>query len=158
MVDAPDLDMREGRIGMPPATPVEWWIGGRADVALRRAARFGDAWCAGHGLIPADARERSNVYRTMCAEMDRPAKAVLRRDAIVLDDGDEARRIGAEIVARGYRGFTGEQLILGNAADAEQQLAASLDLGFDEIGIRCLPVSQAHALETIHQIGSLIGA
>ena len=94
----------------------------------------------------------------MCAEMDRPAKAVLRRDAIVLDDGDEARRIGAEIVARGYRGFTGEQLILGNAADAEQQLAASLDLGFDEIGIRCLPVSQAHALETIHQIGSLIGA
>jgi alkanesulfonate monooxygenase SsuD/methylene tetrahydromethanopterin reductase-like flavin-dependent oxidoreductase (luciferase family) len=158
VVDAPDLDMTDGRVGLLPATPVEWWVGGRADVALRRAAALGDAWYGGHGLVPADARERSNAYRTFCADVGRPARAVLRRDALVLEDGDEARRIGADIVASGYRGFNGDQLILGNADDASEQLTASLELGFDELAIRCLPSTQSNALETIHQIGSLIDA
>lgn len=150
-VDSEFFEMIGARVGLRPETTPEWWIGAGADRALERAATHGDVWYAGPGLDLEHARERLDRYRSFGGQ-----RAVIRKDALVLTDGDRARRAADEIIKRGYRGLSREQLLVGNADDAAEQLQPFLDLGFEEVAIRCMSVPQDLALETIETLGTLI--
>lgn len=150
-VDAPDFDMVAGRVGLVPPQPVEWWISGGADVALDRAARIGDTWYAAPSVTAGDeARRMLERYRAAGG-----SRAAIRKDALVLADGDQARELAAELVASGYRGLTMDTLIVGDPDDAAAHLHTLADIGFDDVVIRCMSVPQDLALETLTNLGPL---
>lgn len=150
VVDSEMLGLTGGRVGLLPPRPVEWWIGGGVDVALTRAATMGDAWYAGPGTDTDRGRAMVGTYRAAGG-----GRAILRKDALVLSDGDAARRLAEEMVAAGYRGMSVADLIVGGPDDAAQQLDAYRDAGFDEVIIRCMKVPQDLALETLETLGGL---
>ena len=149
-VDDPEFDMTGAHVGLRPDGPVDWWMGAGVDAALERAARLGDVWYAEPRLDLATAAARLDRYRTFGGE-----RATLRRDVLVLSDGDEARRIAEELVARGYRGLGLDQLVVGSVDDAAEELQRFHDLGFEEIVVRCMTVPQEQALETLELLGTL---
>ncbi|MEM7274288.1 MAG: LLM class flavin-dependent oxidoreductase [Actinomycetota bacterium] len=150
-VDAPTFDMVGGKVGLRPDRPVEWWISAGVDRALERAARIGDVWYAAPTVLADDeGRRMLDHYRSAGG-----ARAAIRKDALVLEDGDEARRLAAELVARGYRGMSIDALIVGDPDDAAAQLAGYAEAGFDELVIRCMTVPQEAALETLANLGPL---
>lgn len=70
-----------------PHPPV--WIGGRSEAALRRAARFGDAWHPSH-LTSDELRRRVPLLRAACEEAGRPPRevTVTSRRRLVVEGGD----------------------------------------------------------------------
>jgi len=65
------------------------WIGGRSDAALRRAARFGDAWHPSH-LTLAELRSRGESLRSECERCGRSADevALTTRRKLVRGNGE----------------------------------------------------------------------
>jgi len=68
---------------LPSVPPI--YVGGRGEPALRRAARFGDAWMA-MWLAPAEIAERSQLLGEMALEEGRPAPAVAALIGVRIDD------------------------------------------------------------------------
>ena len=149
-VDEPELGLVSGRVGLRPEGPVEWWIGAGVDAGIDRAARIGDAWYASPDLDPARGATKVDHYRSRGG-----TRAIIRKDALVLADGDEARRRAGELVAAGYRGMDLDVLLVGNPDDAAAQLADLAGAGFDEVIVRCMSVPQDLALETLSLLGPL---
>jgi len=138
-----------------PTGNVEWWIGAGGSVPLRRAAREGDAWYGGPDVTPSRAAEMLDTYRAACREHGRPPRAVVRKDVIVLRDADRARQLGDQMVESGYRGMPREALAYGGVEDVAEQLAPFRDLGFSDVIVRCMTITQADALETLQLCGEV---
>ncbi len=87
-VDFPvhDIHMRSIRAKPQPARRIPIWIGGHADVALRRAIAVGDGW---HGafLTPDETKKRVDVLRAGRPEADYEISMRTRWDALE-DDND----------------------------------------------------------------------
>lgn len=149
-VDNEYLGLTGGRVGLRPPQPVDWWIGGGVEVAIERAAQMGDAWYAGPALSADDGAKLVEVYRAAGG-----TRAILRKDALVLTDGDEARARAAELVEAGYRGMQLDVLLVGSPDDAAAQLATYAEAGFDDVIVRTMAVPQDQALETLALLGPL---
>jgi alkanesulfonate monooxygenase SsuD/methylene tetrahydromethanopterin reductase-like flavin-dependent oxidoreductase (luciferase family) len=67
------------------ATPPPIYVGGRGEPAMRRAARFGDAWMP-MWLTPARIAERSQLLAEMALEQGRPAPRVAALILVRIDD------------------------------------------------------------------------
>ncbi len=150
VVDSDPLGLVGGRVGLLPPEPVEWWIGGGVDVAIERAAAMGDAWYAGPGIDPERGAAMVETHRAAGGR-----RAVLRKDALVMADGDEARRRATELVEAGYRGLSLDILLVGDPDDVAEQLQQYEAAGFDEVIVRCMTVPQDIALETLALLGPL---
>jgi alkanesulfonate monooxygenase SsuD/methylene tetrahydromethanopterin reductase-like flavin-dependent oxidoreductase (luciferase family) len=154
-VESPMLGLGPASLGLRPTQPVEWWIGGHADATLHRAATMGTAWYGGPGLTVPQSEKLIASYRAACAQAGTRPRAVVRRDVLVLEDGDRARARAVAMVERGYRGLELPQLIVGDRDDAAAQLRPLADVGYDDVIIRCMTADQHEALETIELIGTL---
>ncbi len=155
-VDSEPFGVQGAALKPGAACPVEWWVAaGHTEVALRRAARVGDVWY-GPPSGDLDTTARSlDLYREACAEFGRSSRAALRRDVLIADDEREAKRLGDEIIERGYRGLTREQVSYGSAEQVADELGALAGLGFDEVVIRCMSPDQRVALSTIAGAGEV---
>lgn len=151
IVDSGFFTIVGGRVGLRPQGNIEWWISAGADVALRRAATMGDVWYGSPSVDIEQGRRMLDTYRAAGGD-----RAVVRKDALVLHDGDRARAKAEELVAAGYRGLRMHQLIVGNSDDAAEQLAAYEAVGFEEVVVRCMTVSQDDAIETLELVGSTV--
>lgn len=151
-VDDEYLGLVGGRVGLRSDGPIEWWLGAGVDLAIDRAARMGDAWYAAPGLGPVEGAVKVDRYRSAGG-----TRAIIRKDALVLADGDEARRHAGELVAAGYRGLELDDLLVGAPDDVAAQIDALAEAGFDEIIVRCMSVPQELALETLSLLGPLTG-
>ena len=149
-VDSPFFQMVGGRVGLRSDRQIEWWVGAGVDSALERAARLGDVWYASPGNSVAAASERLDHFRAHGG-----TRAAIRKDALVLADGDRARSTADAVIASGYRGLDRSQLIIGDADDAAEQMAPFFELGFEEVVVRCISGPQEHALETLELLGGL---
>lgn len=145
-------------IGLVPDRPVDWWMGTGNPAGLRRAARLGAAWYASPGETVADFRPRDAIYREACAAHGTEARVMLRRDVLVLRDGARAHRLAGEAVARGYRGMTVDQLVVGSPAEAAERLAVWADVGVDQIVVRTMGVDPLVDLETIECLAEVRAA
>ena len=121
-----------------------------------RAARMGEAWLAAPALVPNDARKSLDLYRESCDRHGRKPTAIpIRRDVYVGSSDAEAQQTTAETVARGYRGFSPEALVIGGVetvADAFFELA---DMGYTDVIVRNLMSDQAAALRCIENLAHL---
>jgi alkanesulfonate monooxygenase SsuD/methylene tetrahydromethanopterin reductase-like flavin-dependent oxidoreductase (luciferase family) len=133
---------------LPPHGP-EWWIGAGVPVALRRAASEGDAWYATAGITIDQLLRAKAKYEDACADAGRTARTIVRRDIIVLNDGNRARRLGDQLMARGYRGMVAENVTYGGVEEAIDQLSSFRAVGVSELLVRCMSVDDADAIETI---------
>jgi alkanesulfonate monooxygenase SsuD/methylene tetrahydromethanopterin reductase-like flavin-dependent oxidoreductase (luciferase family) len=142
-------------IGLVPPDGITWWMGTMAPTGIERAARFGATWYASHGASIALLPELLGVYRSACSAAGTSPSIALRRDAIVLADGDRARAEARASLSRGYRGMTSEMIVAGTPDDVAEQLAPIRDLGIDEVMIRTMGVDSDADLETIELLGSV---
>ncbi len=138
-----------------PPVGVEWWIGAGVDKALERAATVGDAWYTVPHLTPGDLEKPMRTYESFCEIAGTPPRTVLRKDVLVLADGDRARSAGAEILARGYRGMQTENVVIGGIDDAVEQFAAFAEMGVSDVIIRCMSDDDGEAIETIASCGEV---
>ena len=142
-------------IGMIPETPPEWWMGTGNPAGLRRAARFGAAWYGSPGDTMEHFLPNDEIYRAACEEFGAPARVLMRRDVLVLNDGERAHRLADEAIARGYRGMRREQLVVGSPAEAAEQLAPWAEAGIAQIVTRTMGTDPAVDLETIECLGEV---
>ncbi|NNE73463.1 MAG: LLM class flavin-dependent oxidoreductase [Acidimicrobiales bacterium] len=143
------------QLGLVPARPVEWWIGAGVPRALERAARMGTAWYGGPNLDAESGAAAIAHYRAACAELGKAPRSIVRKDAIVLADPGAAVARRDEILAQGYRGMTAGQVVAGTPAEVADQLAPFAELGFDDVIVRCMSVTQPEALETIELLAEV---
>lgn len=141
------------RISPLPPEPVEVWIGASAEPAIDRAARLGDGWIAGPDLVPEVARRQIDFYRERCVAHGRkPGVTSIRRDFYIGADQEEAVRVGAPVVAAGYRGIDPGALVIGGPASVAESFRRLGAMGYDEILVRNLVPDHALALASIERL------
>lgn len=130
----------------PKATPERICIGGSAEPAVRRAGRLGDAWVAG----PTETLEEIESKRAWF-ESEGGESTIVRRDALVLEDGAHARDVADDLLRSGYRGWgpETEYPLVGDAETVAADLEELAEAGVSEVVVR--PMSGDHALETLRQ-------
>lgn len=144
------------RLGLRPHQAVEWWIGGGpAPAAIERAGRLGDAWYGSPALTPDAAAAQLDRYLASCAAHGGTPRPIVRKDVLVLGDGDRARRAGRELIDAGYRGLGPDELIIGDPEAAAEQLAPFAEMGFTDVICRCMANDQAIALETLERLAEV---
>lgn len=148
--------LADAHISPIPAEPVEWWLGAGAPAALDRVARLGTEWYGNADLTPETAREQIAALREACERHGhQPRKLAVRKDVIVLDDGDEARRLGDDLVAGGYRGLARDAVVYGSPADVAEELWRYDELGVTDVVVRTMAVTPAVARRSIEQLGEV---
>jgi alkanesulfonate monooxygenase SsuD/methylene tetrahydromethanopterin reductase-like flavin-dependent oxidoreductase (luciferase family) len=137
----PDLLLGRAAGGVPALEPPvsalpPVLVGGRGDAALRRAARFGDAWLP-MWLSPDALAERAGRLAELAAAQDRPTpRLVLLVLTHVDDDLDRAREAAAAHLASQYRlplEVVERWAALGSADAVAQELSGYLAVGVQEL-------------------------
>lgn len=135
------------------------WIGGHADIAIKRAAYRGDAWIASASSTTEDLAEQIDFYEDALDEfgMDRANnQVVLMRDCFVADSVEEARETIEPYLLKLYKMYArwgqtyldehevevdydelAEKFVIGTPEDCIAQLEEYDDLGVDQVLVRC---------------------
>lgn len=123
---------------------------------IERAARLGDAWLAEPGMTIEVAAERIAIHREACVKHRRvPETIPIRRDVYVGETLQAARRDMAGLLARGYRGFDPECLVVGDVASVTDNFARLGELGYDQVLVRNITAGQSQARATIERPGEV---
>ena len=146
-------DVRDASIDPRPAEPVEVWIGGSVEASIDRAARLGDGWLAGPELSADLAAKWVAHYRERCEVHDRePSAIAIRRDIFVAATDAEAEEKAGRLAA-GYRGFPPDALTWGSPDTVAEKFAALGELGYTDVIVRQMSVSQEDAVASYHRLG-----
>jgi alkanesulfonate monooxygenase SsuD/methylene tetrahydromethanopterin reductase-like flavin-dependent oxidoreductase (luciferase family) len=148
--------VREARVAPVPAEPLEVWIGASADRAIDRAARLGDGWIADAGVVPAQARDQAQEYRSACERHHRaPTAIAIRRDVHVGADAGDAARLAEPVIAAGYRGFHPEACTYGSAEEVAERFAAYAAMGYTDVIVRHLIDDQDEVLRSFERLAEV---
>jgi alkanesulfonate monooxygenase SsuD/methylene tetrahydromethanopterin reductase-like flavin-dependent oxidoreductase (luciferase family) len=149
-------NIKNARIAPLPAQNIEVWVGSSAPAALNRTARLAEGWLAQPGLSLQGATDQLNQYRQACAEHNRHPNAVaVRRDIFVGASTQEAEAFKSKAVAKGYRGFAPESMLVGSVAQVADELANFVDAGFTDVIIRSMSSNQSEALAGIERMAEV---
>jgi len=140
--------LAEATVGLRSDGPIEWWIGGTADVAIDRAARLGDCWYGSPGQDDESIRRGVERYRAAGG-----SRFALRRDAVLGPDARAAQSLARDLTERGYRGLPFERLLSGSANELGERLSELRELGVDDVIVRCASPDQATAITTLQELG-----
>ena len=97
----------------------------------------------------AKAEELLTYYLQACDEHGKEPRPVIRKDVIILEDGDKAAEMGSQIMQRGYRSMKSDAVIVGNPIQAAEQLRPFKDRGFTDVTCRCMSIPHEETLESI---------
>jgi len=165
-------------ISPTPTKEMPVWIGGHADIAIKRAAYRGDAWIASASSTTEDLEEQIAFYEDSLDEfgMDREDnQVVLMRDCFVADSLKEARETIEPYLLKLYKMYARwgqtymdehevevdydeleEKFVIGTPEDCIDQLETYEKLGVDQVLIRCQFPGQPQepTLETLERFGN----
>jgi alkanesulfonate monooxygenase SsuD/methylene tetrahydromethanopterin reductase-like flavin-dependent oxidoreductase (luciferase family) len=143
-------------VALRPAEAVEYWIGAQALPAIDRTARLADGFLASPSLTLDEARAQVDYYRERCAAHGRrPAAIAIRRDVYVGETAAEARATAEVMVARGYRGFPREALVIGAVDEVVAQLRPLAGLGYTDVIVRHLTDDQPKVLGSMARLAEV---
>ncbi len=146
--------VKDARVALRSAEPVEVWIGAGATRSLDRAARLGDGWLASPGLSPDEARRQAAYYRERCAAHRRtPTAVAIRRDVYVGESPADAKAVLDAAIARGYRGFDPAALVAGSVDEVVERLRALETMGYTDVIVRHLTDDQSEVLGSLTRLG-----
>ena len=149
-------NLSRARISPLPPEPIDVWVGSAVPKAIDRTARMAEGWLASPGLTFKQAADSLNRYRQACAEHQREPRAVaIRRDVYVGSSSEEAHKVVAPYLQKGYRGFPEEALMFGSVAEVAEELAAYAKLGYTDVIVRNLSSDQGEALATIERLAEV---
>ena len=125
-------------------------IGGTARPAVERAARLGDAWVANADLPLAGIEKRVRTVEEHGDDVD----VIVRRDALVLEDGERAEAAARALLEGGYRGWgpDADWLLVGDPGSVAAELATLRDAGASEVVVR--PMAGEHAAATLRGVAA----
>lgn len=145
-------------ISPTPSGDIPIWVGGHADIAIKRAAYRGDGWIASASSTTEDLAEQIEFYESCLDEfgMDRADnQVVLMRDCFVGDSVEAARETIEPYLLKLYKMYARwgqtyldehevevdyeeleEKFVIGSPADCIEQLEEYEDLGVDQILVR----------------------
>ncbi len=143
-------------VALRPAENVEYWIGGQALPAIDRAARLADGFLASPSLKLDDARSQIDYYRERCAAHGRrPTAIAIRRDLYVGESPAEARATADAVLARGYRGFSRESLVIGDVSEVVAQIRPLASMGYTDVIVRHLTDDQPKVLGSMARLAEV---
>ena len=134
------FSIRDVKISPRPLQPsIPIWVGGTSEMALRRAARYGDGWIAAFSSVGKFARLSADL-RALLQEGGRPAEGFtlgVYLFANVDDDAARARAVAARYVDRVYR-LEGAQIVerfgaVGPVGACIERVLAYVEAGADYI-------------------------
>lgn len=150
------FDVRNARIALRPAEPVEYWIGASAPPAIDRAARLGDGWLASPGLTFDEARAQAALYLERCAAHGRtPTAVAIRRDVYVGESSAEAEEVAKAAITRGYRGFKPSALVWGSVGEVVEKLRTLASHGYTDVIVRHLTDEQPKVLGSLARLAEV---
>lgn len=120
---------------------VPFWIAGRKEAAMRRAARFGDAWMP-YMYTPEQVADSLVTIDRLAREDGADGwhgRVTLFAFTTVYADGERARRVAAEQVGRTYQqdfSRLGRYLLAGTPAECVDRLREYLAAGVDVVLFR----------------------
>ena len=145
-------------ISPKPVGEMPVWIGGHADIAIKRAAYRGDAWVASASSTPDDLEHQVQVYEDALDEfgMDRSEnELILMRDCYVADSEAEAKETIEPYLLTLYEMYARwgmtymeehevevdwdeleEKFLLGAPEEIASDLETYADLGVDHVVLR----------------------
>lgn len=148
--------IQAARVELTPPEPVDVWIGAAAPPAIDRAARLGDGWIAGPGILADEAVAQLRLYRERCEVHGRPLGAtVIRRDIHVGADAADASRVAGPVIERGYRGFPAEAVVVGDIAAVAEEFRSLARAGFTDVLIRHLAADQEEVLASFGRLAEV---
>ena len=148
--------LRDVAISPVPPAPVPVSIGASARLALQRAAVMGDGWLAAPGATGEELTTQAEIYRQTAAAAGRPALLTIRRDVYVGESDAEADEATAPVLARGYRGFRREALIIGGPETVIEELRALHAIGFSHVLVRHIVPQQDLVLASYRRLGAAV--
>ena len=175
--DGPRWALADAFVSPRPAGDLPIWVGGHADVAIKRAAYRGDGWITSASSTTADLEDQIGVYENALDEfgMDRADNdVVLMRDCYVADSVEEARdAIEPHLLtlygwyARWERTYMDEhevevdydeldeKFVIGPPDECVEQLRTYEELGVDHVLLRVqFPgQSQSSTLRCLERLG-----
>lgn len=143
-------------ISPTPPERARLWVAASGRPAVERAGRLGDAWLAAPGAFGEELETQAAIYRATAEREGRAAECIVRRDVYVGESDAEAEGAVGPLLARGYRGFSRDALVVGGpetVAAAFRDLAA---LGFAEVVIRHIVHDQPLVLASFHRLGERV--
>lgn len=144
------------RIAPIPEEPVHYWVGAMADAGVRRAAVMADGFLATPGSSVEDLTERVAFYRASCVAASRPVGTIAtRRDIYVGENAEEAQRTAAAVIARGYRGFSPNVLVVGSSEQVAERFAGLARAGYSEVIVRHIGLPQADVVASTERLADV---
>lgn len=161
-----------------PSGDLPVWIGGHADIAIKRAAYRGSGWIASASSTPADLDHQIGIYEDSLDEFGENREdhdVVLMRDCFVADSLEEARDAIEPHLLQMYEWYARwgqtymdenevevdyetleKKFILGSPRDCIEQLRTYRQLGVDQVYVRMQFPGQPQdvTLETIERFGT----
>lgn len=152
-----DVPALEPALAQPP--PI--YVGGRGDAALRRAARFGDAWLP-MWLTPAKLAQRAELLGELATEQGRPRPTLALLVGVHVDDDLETARREAAGHLHGQYGMPLETVERWSALGSIERVLAYLEehaaAGVQEFVLMPLASEPLRQYERLAEVSSRLRA